>query len=1451
MEFSEGGSFRLSGETWTPATPSTSEQQPPMSSALFDGPQSSSSFTQVSPEFYLSSMASVEQQLNNLVAASYRISCSQMLQSVSGAMSSNPLLLWSGVAPQLMDQTLPVAASVESSSSSPPQEPTCPITPVRDTIYCSQSTEQVGCRKESSSLKPRKQRKHRPRVINEGKAKKPKGEKPPKVRQKEKSPKVPKPPKCSIQVNSGEVCERVKRKYTRKMIAEVNNAGASGTTERVSLAEVETAVTHAAGEGGRSSCRRVLKFDLNETVEEKNQDDDFDLNLPPLGQSTCERDSNESLDCLHSNTVNPIPLKPLHFSLIFGENKDSFPRVCKRKRTRVGNKSNRIWFYNSSIRESRHLLVSPCFKTLLLLNPPELKPSRKKGRKCLNKLDEGDFGDPSCLQESQGFFTNGNKKTDEVDQEMNKGTPGDSNSTVEREDLIADLIQKIDETAQSSNLLMISLHNHPSADDNDMKTNPSSLTQVVLHDAGRLTVPEEQMMQRGPEEKEGQIVPFEGMTQIVPYADMFNIRKFKPQVHLDENSIVAWEHRRKIDEGEQTEDLDAELEKKLEGDRQVFKGRMDSFLVRMLQVLGDRRFSQWKGSVLDSIVGVFLTQNVSDHLSSSAFMSLAARFPLQSSSSSKEKTSETEINETTSNSATSYVDDASTKVRTETFIEQDPLSMDTQDPTCSSSVLNSVVSLKRTQNQIWSSTLPNSVLPSQNSPVRGNCLSFLEILQMQGDLAVSVLNGSEIPVLNGKEIVSQGGHMSVRQSVYECSTRQDSGSPDLSRFDLSQVENRLYSSLPVSDFSTALEHGNLSQIRETTQISKHKDNSCADGSDLGSIINAFAQSCNITVQPVLSKEEILNSRQCSLNDEVLLWKIDESNSSQSVKGKLTEPRSKGNGRKEKNEEEEFDWDYLRKEACCKELKSQRNASVMDSLDYEAVRVADVSEVADAIKLRGQHNVLSQKIKEFLNRLISKHGSLDLEWLRHVQPNKAKDYLLSIRGLGLKSAECVRLLALGYHAFPVDTNVARISVRLGWVPLQPMPESVQLHLLEQYPMMDSIQKYLWPRLCKLDKETLYELHYQMITFGKVFCTKRSPKCHVCPMRAECRHFASSCASGKLRLPGTGEKTSSPSTLLPLSASKKDHEELIQSVPLPQLQSASYSHYDDGVTSCEPLIEEPASPAHESTITTDPEVCPDIEDSVYQTNDADEIITINLCDLHEDSMDLQDGEVSNALVTLALEAASNPMPKLKNVKRLRTMHLVYEVPDSHILLNGLEPREPDDPCPYLISIWAPGETAQSAQPPETSCSSQDSGKLCEMETCAACHGVREATAKTVRATLLMPCRTTMRGSFPLNGTYFQVNEVFADHQSSLKPIDVPRAWLWNLPRRLVYVGASISAICRDLALDETCNLFSRAFICVRAFDRKTRYPKPLSMRLRCVQSKVEKTRKGRKKSLEEED
>ncbi|GIL67350.1 hypothetical protein Vafri_20748, partial [Volvox africanus] len=56
--------------------------------------------------------------------------------------------------------------------------------------------------------------------------------------------------------------------------------------------------------------------------------------------------------------------------------------------------------------------------------------------------------------------------------------------------------------------------------------------------------------------------------------------------------------------------------------------RVGWFIRAMRGVLGDRTLrSRWGGSVVDSVVGTFLTQNAADVLSSAAFMNLVAAFP--------------------------------------------------------------------------------------------------------------------------------------------------------------------------------------------------------------------------------------------------------------------------------------------------------------------------------------------------------------------------------------------------------------------------------------------------------------------------------------------------------------------------------------------------------------------------------------------------------------------------------------------------------------------------------------------------------------------------------------------------------------------------------------------------------------------------------------------------------
>ncbi|XVF75708.1 hypothetical protein PTKIN_Ptkin13bG0208400 [Pterospermum kingtungense] len=1061
-------------------------------------------------------------------------------------------------------------------------------------------------------------------------------------------------------------------------------------------------------------------------------------------------------------------------------------------------------------------------------------------------------------------------------------------------------------------------------------------------------------------EEQRALVVYKGAGTVVPF-EFIKKRKPRPKVDLDPETNRIW-NLLMGKEGEHVEGTDKEKEKWWEEERRVFHGRVDSFIARMHLVQGDRRFSKWKGSVVDSVIGVFLTQNVSDHLSSSAFMSLAAKFPLKSSckrdcdgEGAKVLIEEPEVSEPNP--------DDTIKCHEKLFSHH----LDRQSsmtPNRSTDYLRNRehLGMERTSfMETYSQSLEEEVLSSQGSfdslviQANGGIRSYsgsnsetedpstgykFNIYSSTFDRLENTASFEEFynwasgssPLHEGLKYKQSGfteNGQKLRLERKENLKRPSSFNQDnLFRSEQLQVQafgvsnHPLYMTLE----SEALEGVGLEPFGEecmsswastTCGINKQKQ----PGQSGGNIMvqhngQPVSQDVATTASNSLSSEHIIhqqevqtNSNQLSNNHQEKGNKVFQSESASvtmplttdvvtkmqkstsmsaanslkltegpsdvermtaSIKDKDTENREVQSNAKEpmhffekehrensvlkpkkrKPQEEKnnvTDWDGLRKQVLANGWKKERSKDTLDSLDYEAMINARVDEISDVIKERGMNNMLAERIKacDFLNRLVRDHESIDLEWLRDVPPDKAKEYLLSIRGLGLKSVECVRLLTLHHLAFPVDTNVGRIAVRLGWVPLQPLPESLQLHLLELYPILESIQKYLWPRLCKLDQRTLYELHYQMITFGKVFCTKRDPNCNACPMRGECRHFASAFASARLALPGPEEKriTSTTTPMMP----EINPIKAINHMPLPRTENTLIKVGDNNGNDG-PIIEEPATPEPEHT----EQPLSDIEDACYE--DPDEIPTIklnieeftaNVQQFMQAKMELQEGDLSKALVVLNPEAASIPTPKLKNVSKLRTEHYVYELPDMHPLLKRMERREPDDPSPYLLAIWTPGETSNSIQPPEQSCGAQEQGRLCNEKTCFACNSVREANTQTVRGTILIPCRTAMRGSFPLNGTYFQVNEVFADHESSLNPIDIPRGWIWNLPRRTVYFGTSVSTIFKGLSTEGIQYCFWKGFVCVRGFDQKTRAPRPLVARLHFPASKLAKSKNEKKR------
>ncbi|EOA28463.1 hypothetical protein CARUB_v10024677mg [Capsella rubella] len=971
--------------------------------------------------------------------------------------------------------------------------------------------------------------------------------------------------------------------------------------------------------------------------------------------------------------------------------------------------------------------------------------------------------------------------------------------------------------------------------------------------------------------KGNQIVLFRGGAGAIVPVTPVKKRRPRPKVDLDDETDRVWKLLLENINSEGIDGSDEQKAKWWEEERNVFRGRADSFIARMHLVQGDRRFTPWKGSVVDSVVGVFLTQNVSDHLSSSAFMSLAAEFPVPSvpttnfeagtsSAPSIQITyldSEESMSNPSDNNQSSVILKNTQPDEEKDYVNSNETSRNSTET--SSSAHESVGKTTEVKTYVESDRQGLSVEVDkkyQECFVLNLFPSEDSVLTCQHSMVSEAPQNTERARLSSEVNLEEEYRTSYMKLLHGVQVLQEESNQknqyDTSRQEVGVSSNpgSLQVSPNISPSDCSSEVKDLQSLKGPTKSSDSNELCCCYRQD-GDVLSSQKP-----VMPESSSSVCSTKHKEKLVTETLIPDINESTSCLDVQEGTEKPpgpdsrqhldssckevsptdgaTSKAKGKKKlKAKKEAFDWDSLRREAQGRVGIREKSTRTMDTVDWEAIRTVDVSEVAETIKSRGMNHKLAERIQGFLDRLVDDHGSIDLEWLRDVPPDKAKEYLLSFNGLGLKSVECVRLLTLHHLAFPVDTNVGRIAVRLGWVPLQPLPESLQLHLLEMYPILESIQKYLWPRLCKLDQKTLYELHYQMITFGKVFCTKSKPNCNACPMRGECRHFASAFASARLALPGTEKGMGTPDKKplplhLPEPLQKDQGSEVVK-----------HAEQAKKFTCCEPIIEEPASPEPESAQVS----IADIEDAFFE--DPEEIPTIrlnmdaftsNLKKIMEHNKELHEGNMSSALVALTAETASLPMPKLKNISQLRTEHQVYELPDDHPLIAQLEKREPDDPCFYLLAIWTPGETADSVQPAVSKCIFQENGKLCDEETCFSCNSIKEARSQTVRGTILIPCRTAMRGSFPLNGTYFQVNEVFADHASSLNPIDVPRDWIWYLPKRTVYFGTSIPSIFKGLPTDTIQQCFWRGYVCVRGFDRTTRGPKPLIARLHFPASKL---------------
>jgi endonuclease-3 len=100
------------------------------------------------------------------------------------------------------------------------------------------------------------------------------------------------------------------------------------------------------------------------------------------------------------------------------------------------------------------------------------------------------------------------------------------------------------------------------------------------------------------------------------------------------------------------------------------------------------------------------------------------------------------------------------------------------------------------------------------------------------------------------------------------------------------------------------------------------------------------------------------------------------------------------------------------------------------------------------------------------------------------PDRAED-LLSLKGVGRKTANLVLALAFWQDAICVDTHVHRITNRWGYV-VTANPRRTELALRAKLP------RPYWQVINRV-----------LVALGRTICRPLSPRCTVCPVRSYCK------------------------------------------------------------------------------------------------------------------------------------------------------------------------------------------------------------------------------------------------------------------------------------------------------------------------------------------------------------
>ncbi len=147
-------------------------------------------------------------------------------------------------------------------------------------------------------------------------------------------------------------------------------------------------------------------------------------------------------------------------------------------------------------------------------------------------------------------------------------------------------------------------------------------------------------------------------------------------------------------------------------------------------------------------------------------------------------------------------------------------------------------------------------------------------------------------------------------------------------------------------------------------------------------------------------------------------------------------------------------------------------------DWKSLARAKESDIAKSINTIGLYRNKAKSVKALAKMIIRDYDG---------RVPKTMDELVTLPGVGRKTASCILSACFDVPAVAVDTHVFRIAHRLGWSKGK-TPEKVEADIKKLLP-----QK-MWG-----------EVNRTMVRFGREICIGgKKPKCWMCPVAEWCAY-----------------------------------------------------------------------------------------------------------------------------------------------------------------------------------------------------------------------------------------------------------------------------------------------------------------------------------------------------------